>query len=93
MSSRAIFVLAVFMVLSTGSIADAGGAPPARASAANAWMETIQLLEHNGYSHGVIVQSVAVPGGWIGSAEKDNRRVEVAVDAKGKITERRRPAY
>jgi hypothetical protein len=91
MRSRVFSFFIAFIVLSIGSIAAASAAPPPRANAADAWMETIRLLERHGYSHGVIVQSVAVPGGWIGSARRNDQWVEVAVDAKGNITERPRP--
>jgi hypothetical protein len=51
------------------------------------WSQLMQRLEKSGYTHPIIIQSARTPGMWIGSATKDGRRADVAIDAEGHLTE------
>jgi hypothetical protein len=84
------FVLAaagvVAMVIGSAALAD--GERTATPGRNPTWSQSIQLLKNNGYIHPIIIESLETPGMWIGSATKDGRRVDVAVDAEGHVTEK-----
>jgi spermidine/putrescine-binding protein len=63
-------------------------ASPAASSKAKAWQEAMQALKAAGYTQGVLMPSAEQAGAWIGSArDKDGKRVDVAVDNKGNVTQ------
>lgn len=87
-------MIAKFFVLTAGAVAvvigSAAFADSERTVAPGrdlTWSQSMQLLQKNGYTHPIIIQSVETPGIWIGSATKDGRRVDVAIDAGGNVTE------
>jgi hypothetical protein len=86
--NRKIFTFAAMIATAGSSAAFADGPRIPFSADAITWSQSMRLLKNNGYTHPVIVQSAAAPGGWIGSASKDGRRVDVAVDPEGKVTER-----
>lgn len=76
---------AIAVVIGSAALADS---ERTAASGRNpTWSQSIQLLKKNGYTHPIIIESLETPGMWIGSATKDGRRVDVAVDAEGHVTE------
>ncbi|HKT18370.1 MAG TPA: PepSY domain-containing protein [Stellaceae bacterium] len=79
----ACFVVAV--VVSSAAFADGESTAVPRRDMT--WWQSMQLLEKNGYTHAIIIQSAKTPGRWIGSASKDGRRVDVSVDPEGKVTQ------
>jgi len=84
-----VFVLAAIplaCIASSAAFADRLG-PPVSGNATT-WSRSILLLQNDGYTHVMIIQSAVSPGWWIGSASKDGRRVDVAIDPEGKVIER-----
>jgi hypothetical protein len=84
-----LFVLAtagaIAVVVASTALADS--AKTASPGHNPTWSQSMQLLKKNGYTHPIIIESLETPGVWIGSAAKDGRRVDVAVDAEGHVTE------
>lgn len=74
--------------------AGANASFPARPDAAvtshiRAWKDAMQALAAKGFSRAVLMPSVETAGGWVGIArDKNGKRVDVTVDAKGNVTAR-----
>ncbi len=85
---RKILTMTVAALAVTVSVAaSAESARVRRAGEAITWSQSMQLLKDSGYTHPVIIQSAADGGGWIGLASKDGRRVDIAVDPQGNVSQ------
>jgi|SwirhisoilCB3_FD_contig_31_752756_length_759_multi_2_in_0_out_0_1 hypothetical protein len=82
-----VFAAAGAVAVAVASAALADSATTAAPEHNPTWSQSILLLKKSGYTHPIIIESLETPGAWIGSAAKDGRRVDVAVDAEGHVTE------
>lgn len=77
---------------------DSNGTFPTRPDAAvaghiRAWKDAMRALATKGYTGGILMPSTGNAGSWFGVArDKNGKRVDVTVDATGKVTAREAPS-